>query len=188
MKKSLWAAMLIAAVGIVLPAKGQDETPKLEAYAGYDYVRFNVTSQSNGVTSSDSYNANGGGGQLAYNANKWLGVVGDLTGYVATSQGQPVAGVFSYLFGPRLSLRRGRMTPFAQLLFGGAFATAGIGHGIYANSFAMAAGGGLDIQISRNIAIRPVQAEYFMTTFPGNGFTDRQNNFRFSAGVVFSAR
>ena len=32
--------------------------------------------------------------------------------------------------------------------------------------------------------IRPVQAEYFMTKIP-DGLSNRQNNFRFSTGIVF---
>jgi hypothetical protein len=46
-----------------------------------------------------------------------------------------------------------------------------------------AGGGGVDISMSRHIAIRPVQAEYFLTKFP-DGNNDRQNNFWFSAGII----
>jgi hypothetical protein len=42
----------------------------------------------------------------------------------------------------------------------------------------------VDIQVTKLIAIRPVQAEYFLTTIP-DGLNSRQNSFRFSAGVVF---
>jgi len=52
------------------------------------------------------------------------------------------------------------------------------------NVFAMTAGGGVDFKISEHIAIRPVQAEYFLTTFTDGG-NNRQNNFRYSVGVVF---
>ena len=41
----------------------------------------------------------------------------------------------------------------------------------------------MDVRVSKHVAIRPVQAEYFMTTFP-DGANNRQNHFRFSAGVV----
>jgi hypothetical protein len=47
----------------------------------------------------------------------------------------------------------------------------------------MTAGGGLDIQVSRVVAVRPAQVEYFMTRF-SDGLNNRQNNFRFGAGVV----
>jgi hypothetical protein len=51
-------------------------------------------------------------------------------------------------------------------------------------AFATAAGGGIDVRVSRHFAVRPVQAEYFLTKFR-DGANNRQNNFRYSAGIVF---
>jgi len=48
----------------------------------------------------------------------------------------------------------------------------------------MTAGGGVDFRISEHFAIRPVQAEYFLTQFT-DGANNRQNNFRYSAGIAF---
>ncbi len=100
------------------------------------------------------------------------------------TKGAPLAGAFSYMFGPRINLRRDIITPFAQILFGGIVATSGIGHPGDTNAFAMAAGAGLDVKVSRHVSVRQVQAEYFQTKF-SNGLSNRQNNFRFSAGIVF---
>jgi len=47
----------------------------------------------------------------------------------------------------------------------------------------MTAGGGIDLRVSRYLTVRPLQGEYFMTKFP-DGANDRQNNFRFGAGIV----
>jgi hypothetical protein len=44
--------------------------------------------------------------------------------------------------------------------------------------------GGIDFKVSRHISVRLVEAEYFLTKIP-DGLNNRQNNFRFSAGVVF---
>jgi hypothetical protein len=100
MRKSFWVVALLAIFAFVLPAKAQNEAPKAEVYA-----------------LGTSFNFNGGSGQFAFNANHWLGIVGDLGGYY-TSNGFH-AGIFSYLFGPRINLRgHGRLTPFAQVLFG----------------------------------------------------------------------
>jgi hypothetical protein len=95
-----------------------------------------------------------------------------------------VGWVMPYLFGPRANLRRGRVTPFAQVLFGGILASNRIGNLGSENNFAMAAGGGIDLRVSRHFSIRPLQAEYFLTKIP-DGLNDRQNNFRLSAGIVF---
>jgi hypothetical protein len=185
MKKPWIVVIFLAVFGIALRAKAQDEATKLEAYAGYDYIRFNVNANVSGVPPSQSFNGNGGGGQLEFNANNWLGIVGDLSGYGVTDTSSHLVGwVMPYLFGPRINLRHGRVTPFAQALFGGILASNRIGDLGSENNFAMSAGGGLDIKVSRIISIRPVQAEYFLTTIP-NGLNDRENNFRFSTGIVF---
>jgi hypothetical protein len=48
----------------------------------------------------------------------------------------------------------------------------------------MAAGGGLDLTLTRHLAIRLVQTDYLLTLLP-NQSNDHQNNFRFSTGVLF---
>jgi len=43
------------------------------------------------------------------------------------------------------------------------------------------AGGGLDIKVRPNLALRLVQVDYVMSKFSNS----RQDNMRFSAGIVF---
>src|SRR5271169_1610457 len=190
MKNSSRLLVLLSLLAFALPAKAQDVAPRFEAYAGYDYARFNVNANVRGIAPSATYNGNGGGGQIEYNVNHWLGVVGDLGGFLATSSGSGsfAGGVFTYLLGPRVNFRRGKVTLFAQTLFGGAWTTDDIAQSTGPeNNFAMTAGGGIDLKVSRHVSVRPVQAEYFMTKIP-DGLTNRQNNFRFGAGVVFPFR
>jgi outer membrane immunogenic protein len=186
MRKSFWVLALLAIFAFVLSAKAQYEGPRLEAFGGYYYARFNVKANVPGVAPSETFNGNGGGGQLEYNPNRWLGVVGDLSGYGATSttNGALVGGVFTYLFGPRVNFRHGKVTPFAQTLFGGIRTTDGIGRSGPENNFTMTAGGGIDFKVSKLVSVRPVQAEYFMTKLP-DGLNNRQNNLRIGAGIVF---
>jgi len=187
MKNSSGLVVLILVIGFALPAKAQDVTPRFEAYGGYYYTRFSVNANAPGIAPSATYNGNGGGGQLEYNVNRWLGAVGDLGGFIATSSGNGAfAGAgFTYLFGPRLNFRRGKVTLFAQTLFGGVRTTDGIAQSTGTeNNFAMTAGGGIDFKVSKHVSIRPVQAEYFMTKIP-DGLNNRQNNLRFGAGIVF---
>jgi hypothetical protein len=171
MRRSFWVLALLGIFGFALPARAQDETPKAELYGGYDYLQVNDR--------GTGYNFNGGTGQFAYNASGWLGIVGDLGGYY-TGNGFH-AGLFTYLFGPRINFRgHGKWTPFAQVLVGG-------GRSIDSaplNALAMTAGGGVEVRISEHFSIRPVQAEYCLTKF-ADGVTNRQNNFRYSAGIVF---
>jgi hypothetical protein len=48
----------------------------------------------------------------------------------------------------------------------------------------MAAGGGVDLSLTRHLAFRLVQADYLLTLLP-NRTNNLQNNFRFSTGIVF---
>jgi hypothetical protein len=90
--------------------------------------------------------------------------------------------VVPYLFGPRFNMRRKTVTPFGQVLPGGVATSSGIEQLGWQSHFAMTAGGGIDVRLSRHFSIRPAQAEYFMTKLP-DGLDNRQNNFRFSTGV-----
>lgn len=58
--------------------------------------------------------------------------------------------------------------------------------------FATAAGGGLDVNLTKHISITPIQVEYVMTQFDSaslggstKGFGDHQNDIRYSGGVMF---
>ena len=182
MRNSLALGLLFAIFGIAPLAKAQEEPSTLEVYGGYDFARSNANPKINGVPPSESFNANGVSGQIEYNANNWLGLVADFSGYAVARRGFATTYQVSYLSGPRINLRHGKVTPFAHLLLGGAWAEDGITFGSV-TAFGMTAGGGVDIGVSRHIAIRPVQAEYFLTKFP-DGNNNRQNNFRFSAGLI----
>ncbi len=187
MKKTVAFVLLLGLFATARPMKAQEQASKLEAYGGYYYARFNINANVPGIAPSATYNGNGGGGQLEFNVNRWLGVVGDLCAFYATSSGSgSFAGVaFTYLLGPRVNFRRGKVTPFAQALFGGVWTTDGIAKSTGPeNNFAMTAGGGIDFKVSRHVSVRPVQAEYFMTKIP-DGLNNRQNNLRLGAGVVF---
>jgi len=183
MRISLAFALFCVGIAAVPPAGAQYELSKIELYGGYDYVRFYINTNVTGRPPSQTFNANGGGGQLVYNVNNWLGVLGDLGGYWATSSTSQAAGAaVPYMFGPRLNLRHRAIAPFAQVLLGGVATSSGIQTSGWQDHFAMASGGGLDLKVSQHFSIRPVQAEYFMTRIP-DGLNNRQNNFRFSAGV-----
>ena len=182
MRKLFAVGLLLAILGIAPLAKAQEQTPILELYGGYDYARYNANPRIMGVPPSESDNANGGTAQVAFNANKWLGLVADFSGYAVVRQGFATTHEISYLFGPRFNLRRGRFTPFAQVFLGRVWAEDGLVLGTV-TAFGMTAGGGLDVRVSKHVAIRPVQAEYFLTKFQ-DGNNDRQNNFRYGAGIV----
>lgn len=144
---------------VAAPAMAQ-EAPKAELFGGYEYLHI-----------SGGNNCHGGGGNVAYNLNDWLGAVGDFGVCRVTSVS---TNAVNYLFGPRVSYRSyGSLTPFAQVLFGGE-------HLAGANAFAMTLGGGADYKFTDHVSFRG-QVEYLYTHFGGAG----QNNARIEAGIVY---
>jgi len=186
MQKSLALIVVISMCGFV--AYAADDHPKVETFAGFTYMR------ANSATDVPAFSTNGGSGQLAVNFNKWVGFVMDM-GAVHNGNigGQHLDSTFTnYLFGPRISLRYSRITPYFNVLFGGMHASTSVafqavpvaGNPIYlpgsttpipANSpvtgrlvaaqtaFAMATGGGLDIKINNHVSFRPIGLDYMLT-------------------------
>jgi opacity protein-like surface antigen len=155
------------------------ETRGMEVSGQYQYVRINPGQ------GAPTANCQGAGGTFAANVNRWVGIVGDV-GYCKVT-GQPTgfsAHDINYLFGPRISYRNyGRVTPYAQVLFGGDRATASV-TGLPStslNAFAMTFGGGADFRLTRHLAFRAIQVEYFYTHFSGA----KQNNLRLQSGLVY---
>src|SRR5450631_1254891 len=142
-----FAVLGLLLVVAVSNARAQETTPSAELSASYSFLREGL---------QDGVNANGGSVSLAVNPKRWLGVVADAGGYHASPFGVGLNTV-TYLFGPRFSYRRAnRVTPFAQVLVGGAHLS---GAGSSANGFTVSAGGGLDLSVSDHLALR-TQVDY----------------------------
>jgi opacity protein-like surface antigen len=124
--------------------------------------------------------------------------------------------ITNFVLGPRYTFHRhSRLMPFAQALFGGARASSStsvelLQGGIIwpppglivppgtvqpvdatlradRTGFAMLLGGGLDIKVSKHIALRPIGADYYLTRLPAfvTGNDTNKSHFRYSAGVNF---
>jgi outer membrane immunogenic protein len=158
----------------------------LEVGADYNYVRSNVPAGSCGC-----FGLNGGSGWVAFKFSRSLGVVAEIASQTASNISSTGADLTltSFLAGPRYTFTHaGRFAPFAQVLVGGAHAGGTLAPGSSglpgsSNAFAMTAGGGLDIGLTRHIAVRAFEADYYLTRFD-NGVNDHQNNLRIEAGVV----
>jgi outer membrane protein OmpA-like peptidoglycan-associated protein/opacity protein-like surface antigen len=184
---------------------GGSDTPKLELFLGYSNILATPMSVTNRVA-----DLQGGDMNIAFNPNRYLGLVGDFAGYHANTLTFDGAGgsfrdvgadgkAITYMVGPRLSFRRPRFTLFGQALFGDANARKVTVNDCTGSpvctplpsehSFAMALGVGLDLNLSRHLAFRIIQAEYFLTQFrdPSStaGTISIRNNVRLSSGIVF---
>jgi outer membrane immunogenic protein len=158
----------------------------LDVGLDYNYVRTNLPAGGCGC-----FALNGGSAWVAFNFSRSLGIVGEIASQDASNISSSGADLTltSFLAGPRY--RRtvaGHFAPFVQVLLGGAHAGGSLAPGNSgmpgsANAFAMIAGGGLDIGLTRHIALRAFEADYYLTRFD-NGVNDHQNNLRIAAGVI----
>lgn len=163
MKKLIFVFLALSVFAI--PSRAQS----VDASVSYSYYRFG---------GSGGLNQNGVSGSVAYNLHDWLGIVGDFGGYHASPAGVSL-NTYTYLFGPRVTLRNpSKFNPFAQFLLGGSRVTVGSG-GPSSNQFAYSFGGGVDIGLLPHLAFRP-QVDYVGLNTTGG----RTNCTRVSAGFV----
>lgn len=180
------------ALALAAPCLAQ-EIPVWEVFGGYAYQRSNVReyylAAPNRYTSRNvNANLNGWDFAVTENMNRWFGGTFDLSGrYKAT----PLLGttthqqMHSILYGPRFSFRTPSVVPFVHILFGAAHTTAKVtpvGPHPADTSFAVAAGGGLDLKLQQKASVRLIQAEYFRA----NALGANQNNYRLAAGLILN--
>jgi opacity protein-like surface antigen len=172
MRRLFFVAALVALAAVGTYAQ-QEVTPQAEVFGGYAY---------------GGPGSHGWEGSVAFNANRWLGLVADFGGQY-TSLDTPDSSerirTHSFLFGPRFSARGKHVTPFAHALFGAAHndsraREAGLDLHFTDDSFALALGGGLDVKLSRRVAVRAFQLDYLRTSF----FGGPQHKGRIAFGLV----
>ncbi len=174
MKRILFGVMFL--LGFAAFSVAQD-VPVAEIYLGYAYARCDTQEE------DVSCNMNGWNGSVAFNANKNVGIVFDFGGYYSTVDDSIDVNISSVMLGPKFTFRSERVTPFVQALVGWAHPNVKAGPEVLVreNDFGMAFGGGLDVNVSDLIAVRPFQIDYFLIK-SGNDMLD---NFRYSGGIVF---
>jgi opacity protein-like surface antigen len=189
--------MVVAFLAVLLATVAMAQVPKGNVFFGYSYVRSQVFSINNpfGVGSNDHANLNGWNGSLEGKFLPWIGIVADLSGHYGSQDFQficPIqpqcpsisvdSKVYSFLFGPRISVSVGKLRPFAHALFGASHINASAsGFSDTDTAFASTYGGGLDYHIVPLLSWR-FQADLLQTRF----FDDTQNNFRLSTGIVLN--
>jgi outer membrane immunogenic protein len=174
---------LIIACGLLFMGAAStkaQESRGFEISGNYQYVRFNPGGGASGV------NCQGGSGSFGAYLTSRIGLIGEFGGCKVT--GLPsgaTAHELDYLFGPRVYFptQHGRVFPFVQALFGGEqFSAGATGFGsASSNAFAMTAGGGADVTLTRHVTLRAIQVEYLYTHFGGAS----QNNLRLQSGIVW---
>jgi hypothetical protein len=164
----------------------------VEFFGGYSYLQNNLSSTYSPfylapTPFGSNFALNGWQASITEKATDWLGLTQEFGGHYGTRQLQGINNhfsTFSILSGPRFYYPGLKgVTPFVHALFGYEQTTVELkGTNLKAtgNSYAMAFGGGIDAGISRRLAIRLLQVDYYRPQVFGSS----QNNLRFSAGIV----
>jgi hypothetical protein len=139
----------------------------------------------------------GGGADAAVTFWKGLGLAATITGDHASNILPGVdANKISFLGGPRYTwtgqsskANQRRLQIFGQGLFGEAHGFDGLypavgGATTSANSFAVQAGGGLNLYLNKSWGIRLLEADYVRTTLP-NASANAQNDMRLAFGLTY---
>lgn len=166
------AVLTVVVLAVSLGCMAQD---KAELYGGYSFLRTGT-----GLVSGSSVNANGWDFAVTGKFNRYFGVKTEINGdYASDILGTGSKGnVHNIMFGPTVSYSVGRITPFAHALYGVSHLD---GNSISGqNSFAMAYGGGVDVNFAKRLAVRLGQFDYVRTQFNSSS----QNHFRYSSGIV----
>lgn len=211
MKSAKVIQLGVVLVLLALTAAAQ-EFPRYEVGVDYSFARFNPNAA---YTNGHSLNGGGGSFVFNINEYLGIKAdfqgyqsqtntfnIPQNPVFPGGATGKVSGDLFTYTFGPQIKVRAHGFHPFAHMLFGAAHSN------VYANAFkqicqpiagtcsfrkspaedgfAMAVGGGVDIPLGHVIAFRPAEFDYLLTHFTNQFANSNQNNFRYSAGLVFN--
>ena len=207
--RAIYLGAVVLLLGITAWAQ---EFPRFELAADYSFVRF---APSSSYTQGHSLNGGGGAFKVninqyvgilmdlqGYGSTTNTFNIPRNTSFPGGATGTASGDLFTYLFGPQIKVRAHGIHPFGQLLFGAAHANVysnifkqicqpSVGNCAFSktpaeDAFAMAFGGGADIPIGKRVELRPAEIDYLLTRFTNQFSNTNQNNFRYSAGLVFN--
>ena len=192
LKRLFFSLLLIPAVAVpadlcaqVVPDRGT--VPGWELYGGYSYVfRPYDHTQSNPFS----------GGMNGWDASlkipvpivgSWLGAKGEVSGVYRNDAPSFNPNTYFFLLGPQISVHLGRSTVFIDGLVGSSHLDNSALPNLRSdNTFAVAAGGGVDIGLSRYMAWR-LGADYYNTNYQSTNNNIHEivnSNARATTGLV----
>lgn len=181
------ALCLLSLVFLFHLSASAQEISKVDFFAGASFLHVTGPAQ----PSLKVYGAVFSG---TYNVNHFISWVGEFGVY--TNNGETGGRAESYLFGPKVALtlhKTGRFVPYAHWLVGAVHTDAAFNATPFnSTDFAQSPGIGLDVIVSHHLAIRPFEADYFVTKQPlfdtSTGTNDAsftEKSFRYSGGIVY---
>ena len=205
MRAALACSVGLVGLFVTSDALAQD-VPRGEVVWAYSYLQGNPPRQEDTFGGFAAFHANGWAVAIDDNLNRWFALELSLSDHYGPSADElavrslgPVlnyAPRFMFLGGPAISFARlPQVTLFAHALFGG---VRGTGKGFLTEiacvetrpcditrsetAFATALGAGIDLKLTRQVWIRPIQLDYVRANFTESA----QNNVRVATGVVLA--
>jgi peptidoglycan-associated lipoprotein len=184
-RRSLVLLTAAATLGTIAHA----QTPAKDQYKDGISLALTYDTLGGHMTNANSFSTQGGAAELNYSFLRGFGATASVLGLHADSIGSGVpVNMVIVTFGPSYTYGHRRASLFAHGLVGvaegfqGLYPQGGVATSS-ANSLAVQTGGGVDVGLSRHVAVRLVQVEYVRTQLP-NSLTNVQNNLRLGVGIV----
>jgi len=155
-------------------AAQEQPVPKVELYGGYSFFHpgADVHGQLLGgllpLSSRLEANPRGIGGSVTFNFNRWLGITFDGSdhwgsGEVGIQKTIDDTGFANFSVGPKVTFRSHRFSPFLEGLVGAHRLMPEAFHDVTKLGFMF--GGGLDVNLSRHVALRLIRADYVYSNY-----------------------
>jgi opacity protein-like surface antigen/outer membrane protein OmpA-like peptidoglycan-associated protein len=176
----VFAGVLVLAAGTSV---AQDYFPIVETSPGFSFQHNSPV-----LGGSQSFNCAGGGSTIAYNPTSVFGFAADLSGCKAFGLNNTYGvgskvngGEFTYVFGPRLTVRKGKFQPFFEVNFGGERVSVSCRNGNAGNACGSITTGELPTQL-------PSGPGNFVTVLNPNATSFAKNAFAMTVGGGFDIR
>jgi outer membrane protein OmpA-like peptidoglycan-associated protein/opacity protein-like surface antigen len=174
-----FVAMLSAMIAVLcafatLAAAQDGPPPKLELYGGYSYfqpdsdIHLQLPGALLPLSSRLESVPRGFGGSITYDFNRWLGLTLDGSHHwccdgstLASRIGR--AGFSNVSLGPKVTFRTNRVSPFFEVLVGAHRLEPEAFHDVTKLGFMF--GGGVDVNLSRHVAIRLFRLDYVYSNY-----------------------
>ena len=177
----LAATIAVTSTFATLAAAQEQPPPKWELFGGYSVFDPGATIHGElpgalvPLSSRLEWNPRGAGASVTYDFNRWFGLTLDTSTHWGSGETTLAKRIddaaFSNLsFGPKITFRHERFSPFLEVLVGDHRLMPDAFHDV--DKLGLMLGGGIDVNVSRHIALRLIRADFVMS------------NYRYGAPVV----
>lgn len=161
---------------------------RLTVFGGFSFVPQDFS-----LTNPDGGHLIGWNASATFPLRPRVGVVADVSGYYPSYDFgcgafcAQNAKIQSFLFGPQISVTRGRLRPFARFLLGDTYMSTSMNTFTSSNSLTFGAGGGVDESLTHRFALRG-QVDWLHNSFQTSDNQrynqEHRNVVRISTGLV----